>query len=374
MTVSLSLSQAVDIPVRKSRQGYFYIRYLYHRSQDSRIANASGQDFVAYQSDGRRLAFIICDGVSTSYFGNIAAKFLGERLLEWMYDSLPQLEQDKETILSALDDFLNSLTIEGSSREEEQEISPDLPEPLKQSLERKKERGSQTTFACGYLEVPWLDNPKNHASNFTLAWLGNTEIRAWQVSESADIEINLQADWNEKSRWSTRLGILDGKVHLHLDTAENVRRVLVYSDGLVQLREILDSGLTEEQLDLEVANLDSTPESDDISLIEIEIGPWWWNLPKTESATLTPNSGQIDVNERELDQAKIQPSENISLESPEENLGVKNHLSESEVTNPQKAGPKAHPKVSFQNVSKVVVIVLGLFLAVLIGFILGQRF
>ncbi|PJF34425.1 MAG: hypothetical protein CUN49_15725, partial [Candidatus Thermofonsia Clade 1 bacterium] len=80
----ITLNQETDTPARRERIGKVMLTYLYDRSRDSQQAGARGQDFIAFCGNEKRLAFAICDGVSQSFYGDLAARFLGEKLVAWL--------------------------------------------------------------------------------------------------------------------------------------------------------------------------------------------------------------------------------------------------------------------------------------------------
>src|SRR6059058_2909451 len=58
--------------------------YLYVRSVDSVNANTIGQDYVTFRYRGNDLAFAVCDGVGQSFMGDLAARLIGDELVEWL--------------------------------------------------------------------------------------------------------------------------------------------------------------------------------------------------------------------------------------------------------------------------------------------------
>ena len=63
------------------------LRYAYDLARDSRDSDEPGQDFLAFRYGGGRLAFAVCDGVGGSFLGHLAAQFLGEHLVAFLWDS-----------------------------------------------------------------------------------------------------------------------------------------------------------------------------------------------------------------------------------------------------------------------------------------------
>ncbi|MCC6905159.1 MAG: hypothetical protein IT326_04890, partial [Anaerolineae bacterium] len=62
-----------------------YVRYAYSRSSDSMASQIEGQDYLCFQHNDQKLDFVVCDGVGSSFCGNLAARILGDNLLEWLW-------------------------------------------------------------------------------------------------------------------------------------------------------------------------------------------------------------------------------------------------------------------------------------------------
>ena len=58
----------------------------YCRSMECRISGEPGQDYDAYRVGRGSLQFCVCDGVGQSYFGDAAARFIGDLLITWLGD------------------------------------------------------------------------------------------------------------------------------------------------------------------------------------------------------------------------------------------------------------------------------------------------
>src|SRR3954454_2627255 len=93
---TVTINQDTDTPARREITPIAALTYLYDRSRDSKKNNAPGQDFIAFRCTDSRLIFAVCDGVSQSFYGDLAARFVGERLVNWLAeqtsfdDSFPQ--------------------------------------------------------------------------------------------------------------------------------------------------------------------------------------------------------------------------------------------------------------------------------------------
>src|SRR5688500_8353015 len=83
------VAQGRETAVQVVRGRTFSYRYAYARSADSRAANDPGQDYLTFQEEGNSFAFVLCDGVSQSFYGEIAARVLGDGLVAWLMRDLP---------------------------------------------------------------------------------------------------------------------------------------------------------------------------------------------------------------------------------------------------------------------------------------------
>jgi len=264
----VSVDQHRETGVQTFAFGPFVVRYLFARSKDSVESGEPGQDYIAIQYDDRSLVFALCDGVSQSFYGDLAARFLGDALVDWLWKRLPAGEFHVEAIRRMLMECLSSLVPEATQAVQSIPIPPDAPPMLRDVLEQKRAIGSETTFACGAIEMP---SPSQPEGRIVLAWMGNSELQLW--GRDHDRTRELDAVWDDRYRWSTKVGPKGGEVGIFVGTLRDVRRVLAYSDGIVSLRERLGRGLDDAALKEEAQRLGETPASDDISFLEVELQP-----------------------------------------------------------------------------------------------------
>src|SRR5436305_10544756 len=85
----LILPQDRETPVQVGRRGGFAWRCAYSRAAETRKAGDLGQDFLAFLYDDSTFAFAVCDGVGQSFFGELASSFLGNALINWLWQDLP---------------------------------------------------------------------------------------------------------------------------------------------------------------------------------------------------------------------------------------------------------------------------------------------
>ena len=231
-------------------------RVAYARAAESQKHNEVGQDVVALGPAPRRLSFALADGVSQSFFGDLAATALGERLARWCLKRKPA---------EAIDDLHLQLELElenlRSEVAEDVRLFPlpsGLPPMLREVLEQKRLLGSESMFVAGSFWAPGQELPEGR---LLLCWLGDMRCRWW----SSGGEQPVPGRFHTADRWSSQRGCL-GVPQLYLGPAP--RTLLVYSDGLACL-DALAQPPESDQLEGAMASSLSSPTSDDISYLEI---------------------------------------------------------------------------------------------------------
>lgn len=257
-------------PQKRLGRGYSY-RYAYARSADSRAADETGQDYLTLSEGATWFAFALCDGVSQSFFGDVAARILGDSLLRWL-EGVPAAA-DEARLGELLDDYLGRLT-EGATRWVQEYPLPEGISPmLREVLEQKRGLGSEATFVCGRIDLPGSTLPQGR---LLLAWMGDSRLRFW--GPGAERSAELGGDFHTEQRWSTARGPVNGRPHVWAgpltggDGEPGVARLLAYSDGLSLLDDEQEP-LTDIALQDLIAAAGESPTSDDVSVLEVWLGP-----------------------------------------------------------------------------------------------------
>src|ERR1041385_7373312 len=105
---ALQVAQDRETPVRAERYAAFSWRYAYARSADTRKVGDPGQDYLTFRYEEGVFAFALCDGVSQSFFGDLAARILGDALLTWLWQRPPG-DMDERHIRDVFTHNLNAL-------------------------------------------------------------------------------------------------------------------------------------------------------------------------------------------------------------------------------------------------------------------------
>ena len=262
----VEVSMEHETEPRTKHIGGFVARYLYGRSREGREHGAPGQDFIVCAGSSGRVYFAVCDGVSQSFFGNLAARLLGLNLVKWLKTN-DAAEQNPAALKADLAKFLTNLTEVGTLEVREFALSDSLGTMLRDVLERKRQDGSESTFACGALA-----RQQNGATRMLLAWMGNTEIQLFQREDDTQKLYPLQAQWTDGNRWSTRQGPM-GDIGLFTGEIDKLARVAVFSDGLQSVGPAFALELNDAQLWQLVTELQEAPSSDDAAWLEIKSDP-----------------------------------------------------------------------------------------------------
>lgn len=274
MDARIGLPQDAETKPRTIECGEWTYRYGYIRSSDCRSSGDAGQDYLAFADKGGTLAFALCDGVGMSYYGDIAAKFVGEKLLDWLSREEDALADRMDDIRDSLERTLQEMAIEGRELVARHRLPAALPEMLRDVLESKKKRGSATVFACGRLDPPCDRFP---GGRLLLAWMGDVRIRAW--GKQGELTFRATGTVDTRHQWNSSAGPTGGGPWIHTDDglgdAGRYRELLVYTDGLAALDEFgsIDTQTLDHVVDREARN----PSGDDLSFMHVR---WAFNLER----------------------------------------------------------------------------------------------
>jgi hypothetical protein len=252
----IRLRQDTETPLAVVSTAFGALRYLYARSGDSVESDTVGQDYVAFRYNGARVVFVVCDGVGQSFMGDLAARLLGDSLVEWLWEV--HRPSEAVTFSAQVREALNALTDEGKRQVRAFELPSHLPPLIVQALENQRAYGSESMFVAGRVELgdprPWI----------ALAWLGDSPVAAIDINGQL---VDLGPPGHTSERWNALTGA-KGQIHAWVGDAANVARVMGYSDGL---------GLAHPPTDDDLARLEAlwrtTPPSDDASLFDVRLAP-----------------------------------------------------------------------------------------------------
>lgn len=254
MQKTITLPQTQDSPITREEYPNFLFRYGYARSQDSLESAEAGQDFLSINVSDSNLAFSLCDGVSESFMGDIAARIVGETLLSW-FTKLDTDAADSIRVKKELETLLNNITKAAQIRVNNYELPENVPAMLREVLAEKQKAGSESMFCAGIIDTD--------AQKSIFAWMGDIRLRIWDDSgEQTDYLLH---GFDKKERWSTRLGLV-GELHTLELPLNSIQRILVYTDGLSNADSNLDITVDDRTLTRYVTEAERR---DDIALLDI---------------------------------------------------------------------------------------------------------
>ncbi|HRO23607.1 MAG TPA: protein phosphatase 2C domain-containing protein [Promineifilum sp.] len=144
---SFRLDQKRESAPQAGENAFLGYRYAYARAADSRRDDEPGQDYLAFRDGADHFVFAVCDGVGQSFYGDLAARLLGDALVDWL-ETGPPVADHPAALVDSLPAFLSALTATAAERVDQYPI-PDGPPLLREVLLEKQARGSEAMFVCG---------------------------------------------------------------------------------------------------------------------------------------------------------------------------------------------------------------------------------
>jgi hypothetical protein len=194
----------------ETKQGGVLINLGYRRWVEFDATNGTGQDAAVIRFDDDHVVGLVADGVSQSFYGDIAAREVTDHLLEmlWNRRQQPLSSDDLATFLRKLETPVHALV-------EQQALSGELNELVRDALEATREQGSQTVFAAFVLDL-WRRSAIIYQAGDVSAVI-HTEGAAPTVTQG------------RSGRWSSA-----GHSKLNLETIHfsSVSAIVLHSDGL----------------------------------------------------------------------------------------------------------------------------------------------
>jgi len=216
----IALRQDVETPLKSLNTPFGTVLYFYNRSSDSIEADVVGQDYVTFRFDATGLTFAVCDGVGQSFIGDLAARLLGDYLIDWLWEIERPGSPEAFSVMVA--EALNEYAQESAQDVADYELPGHLPPIVNQALELQREYGSEAMFVTGRI------NLQEDNEWIALAWLGDAPVAAIDIDGEL---LDLSPRGHTSERWNATTGT-KGEVHTWVSDAENVARVAGYTDGL----------------------------------------------------------------------------------------------------------------------------------------------
>jgi len=284
------LDQSTETPLTTRVTPFGTALYLYNRSNDSVDASTVGQDYLTFRYDRENLAFAVCDGVGQSFMGDLAARILGDGLIDWLF-GLEDRPADADAFSEQITQALNDLAQTSAEQVANYELPTHLPPILKQALEMQRKYGSESMFVAGRIALggkkPWV----------ALGWLGDSPVAAIDLNGEL---VDLGPHGSTSERWNATTGV-KGKVHTWVSSAEHVARVAGYTDGLgVEVADVPTDADLGRLMELWPTN----PPGDDATLFDVRLAPspatTGQDQPPEPEDVPTPKFKPIEVAEEDI--------------------------------------------------------------------------
>ncbi len=256
--------QNIETPVTFAAVPNAYVRYAYARSSESMNAQTDGQDYLCFKHNDQRLVFVVCDGVGSSFCGNLAARILGDNLLDWLWAlDIEYLGGEAALVESATAYLNNKLQKQAQLEVEEYEIpgSDQMNALILQALNAQRAYGSEAIFVAGRIDHP---GPMMIDGLASFIWMGDSQLHLYDRDEQ---EIDIDATWTSGNRFSTVQGT-KGTMSGWMQPWTAISRVTAFSDGLTAHVEGV-AGYSDTKLDREIHIGSRLATSDDVSFIDI---------------------------------------------------------------------------------------------------------
>lgn len=258
---TVSLNQKKDLPPAQVETPHANLLYSAMRAQEAVRGKLNNEDYLTFRHDADRLVLVVCDGVGQSFFGEIAARFLGEHLLDWLWDLPSDANINADKLSERLFNELHAWTRPASEQVKTHDISQKTNDLVRKALERKRKNGSAAVFACARLDFADDD------AACVAFWLGNVRLRLWDGTGQEQL---LAEGRPSDEQWNSARGPLHTNhlYHLALPSLKRakVRQLALHSDGLHAQADRLNK-LTVESLGKILEELAEDPASDDVALI-----------------------------------------------------------------------------------------------------------
>lgn len=216
-----------------SYPGLLTCRYGYGRARKTAIQGEFGHDFIGIHMKGDICNFVICNGIEQSHQEGLAARYLGNTLLDWL-DSTD--DWSSKGFISYME-YIPVMVMK-------ELYHP--TNPLRMVEGEQQQLDSSTMYICGRIELPTVSQP---TGRIWMGWQGDTRLRYWRN----DLEVSqyFKGTMLKEDRWSMSEGPLGGQPHVYQSRLEYgmPMRLQLYTDGLHDLDPIHER-LPDEQIQI----------------------------------------------------------------------------------------------------------------------------
>jgi len=272
---TIETDQSREIKLTEITRGPFILRYLSYRKNEDAALDLRSEDYIVGELNPEKTVFSLCDGVGSSFYGNIGSQILGEILLNWLGKiSLPgnfdlgksqSVNKWRERLTSELTSELNGRTAFATSVIQKKELSSQNEMVRLAEITQRDDFGTQSNFACG---VVWAKSPSLPEGLVLLFWLGNARLRLFNQNKDLTSLLGWGKDSDQLLEvWSSKDGVV-GKVYSYITDLSAVTSIIAYSDGLENSEEKIRPKLNGAQLEGLVQQSQSIKD-DDATFLEL---------------------------------------------------------------------------------------------------------
>jgi hypothetical protein len=184
----------------------------YRRAAEFEQGDHPGQDFAVVRAGGGRVVAVVADGVSQSFFGDIAARHLANGVAELLWTRAANPPDAAEML-----DALRGMAPAAHAEAETVAIAEHAPDLLRAALERQRPEGSQTVFAAAVFDPA--------AGTARLYQVGDAVVVLFGAGDDAGTSVPAN---HPRARWSTRSA---AALRLEVRDYAGVRGLVLRSDG-----------------------------------------------------------------------------------------------------------------------------------------------
>jgi len=252
----IETEQSREIPLTVLVRGPFILRFASYRKNEDANLNLRSEDFIVSDITTEKALFGLCDGVGSSFYGNIGSQILGEILIAWLGKvPLPNnailsrnesLQKWIDTLAKNLLTELNSKTKLATGIINKKDLS-DKDELIRiAETTQRDDFGTQSNFACGIL---WPRSPTLPNGLVILFWLGNARLRLFNQNTDLTRLLGWGKDPDQlREVWSSKDGVL-GRIYSYVTDLSKITTVIAYSDGLENVEDQIRPNLNASELE-----------------------------------------------------------------------------------------------------------------------------
>jgi len=235
----------------------------YRRRQEKDKNDGEGEDYAWLKADENQVVAVLADGVSQSFFGQIAAQQVVRGLAKYL-NSGNSLEDQQE-----LEDALRSIAQNASIIVKEYQLRPNLSSTMRDLLEEERANGSQTVFGAFVFD--------RATRQLVICQVGDVRIRVFSVGMDGKMTHAI-VDADKMGRFSTvtTANYDDASLHNNIVVRrfENVAGVLIHSDGVDDRWGEHPAALESSQEQELRSALDRWGDGDDASIVGVMTHPF----------------------------------------------------------------------------------------------------